>query len=173
MNLTAQQWLFLLAFTVMLIGLVGTLAPVIPGIALIWVTGLVYAIVERFGAFDPISFIVFTLLGALGVSSEFLLTQAGAKVTGASRRAMIGGVVGAGAGFAIGLFVGGIGSVPGALIGALAGVTLIEYQQHRDLKKAGLVAGGWLAGCLASKVVAFLIALSMVAIFVWQAGIRP
>jgi hypothetical protein len=160
------------ALIVMAVGLVGAVAPVIPGIALIWVTGLIYAIAERFATFDPLSFAVFSVLGVLGMISEFLLTQAGAKVGGASRRAMIGGLVGGVIGFIVGFFIGGVGAVPGGLIGALAGVTLTEYMQHRDLKKAGMAAGGWMAGCLASKLVEFLIALSMVAIFVWQAGLR-
>jgi hypothetical protein len=171
--MTPQEELaFAIAMMVMIIGLVGTFLPILPGIALIWITGLAYAIYERFATFDPLSFIVFTMLGALGVVSEFLLTQAGVKVSGASRQAMIAAAVGGAAGFLIGLFVAGIGSLPGSLIGALGGVTLVEYRQHRDLKRAGKAAGGWLAGCLASQAVEFLIALSMVAIFFWQAGLR-
>jgi uncharacterized protein YqgC (DUF456 family) len=168
----AEELAFGIALMVMVIGLVGTFLPILPGIALIWVTGLVYAIHERFATFDPVSFAVFSLLGVLGVISEFLLTQAGVKVSGASRQAMIAAAVGGAAGFVIGFFVGGIGAAPGGLIGALGGVTLVEYRQHRDVKKAGLAAGGWLAGCLASQAVELLIALSMVAIFVWQAGLR-
>jgi hypothetical protein len=168
----AEELAFGVALMVMIIGLVGTFLPILPGIALIWVAGLAYAINERFATFDPVSFVVFSLLGLLGVISEFLLTQAGVKVSGASRQAMVAAAVGGAAGFVVGLFVAGIGSLPGSLIGALGGVTLVEYRQHRDVKKAGLAAGGWLAGCLASQAVEFLIALSMVAIFIWQAGLR-
>ncbi len=166
------EWLFPVALIVMAVGLIGIALPVLPGILLIWIAGLVYAIVERFATFDPLSFGVFTLLGAFGMASEFLLTQAGAKVGGASTRAMIGGAVGGVVGLIVGFFVGGIGAMPGGLIGALVGVTLVEYLQHRNLKQAGKAAGGWMAGCLASKLVEFLIALTMIAIFVWQAGLR-
>jgi hypothetical protein len=164
--------LFFVVVAVMIAGLFGAVIPVIPGIAMIWVAGLVYAIVEKFEAFDPVAFAVFTMLGVLGMVSEFLLTQAGAKAGGASRKAMIGGIIGGAVGFILGFFIGGVGAVPGGLIGALVGVTLTEYVQHRDLKKAGKAAGGWAAGCLASKLVEILIALSMIAIFVWQAGLR-
>lgn len=168
----SSQALFGVTLVVMVVGLVGAVVPALPGIAMIWLAGLVYAIVERFATFDPISFAVFTALGVLGMVSEFLLTQAGARVGGASRKAMIGGIVGGIVGFVLGLFVGGVGAVPGGLIGALVGVTLTEFLQHRNLKRAGLAAGGWMAGCLTSKLVEVLIALCMIAIFVWQAGLR-
>jgi uncharacterized protein YqgC (DUF456 family) len=170
--MAVTEWLFPVTLVVMLIGLIGIALPVLPGILLIWIAGLVYAIVERFATFDPVSFVVFTVLGALGMASELLLTQAGAKVGGASTRAMVGGVIGGVVGLIIGFFVGGIGAVPGGLIGALVGVTVVEYMQHRNLTRAGRAAGGWMAGCLASKLVEVLIALTMIAIFVWQAGLR-
>ena len=170
--IAVTEWLFPVVLVVMVIGLIGIALPIIPGILLIWVAGLVYAIAERFATFDPISFVVFTVLGAFGMASEFLLTQAGAKAGGASTRAMLGGAVGGVVGLIVGFFVGGIGAVPGGLIGALVGVTLVEYLQHRNLAKAGKAAGGWVAGCLASKLVEFLIAFTMIAIFIWQAGLR-
>jgi len=78
----------------------------------------------------------------------------------------VGGIIG----FVLGSFIGGIGAAPGGIIGALGGVVAVEYLNRKNLRDAIRAGGGWLAGCLASRVAQFLIALAMVVIFVWQAG---
>ena len=46
----------------------------------------------------------------------------------------------------------------------------MEYLNRKNLRDAIRAGGGWLAGCLASRLAQFLIALAMVVIFVWQVG---
>ena len=170
-GLGQPNWPFWIALIVMLIGLAGVILPALPGIGLIWTAALVYAIVERFATIDPVTFAVLTLLAAVGIGSEVLLSQAGSRMAGASWQAMAAGLVLGAAAFVLALVFGGIGALPAAIIGALAGVILVEYRRRRDWREALRAGGGWLAGCLASRVVQLIIAVLMIAIFVWQAAL--
>jgi uncharacterized protein len=167
-----SQTLFWLALIAMLLGLAGTVLPALPGIALIWITALIYVIVDRFATLPVPAFVVMTVLAAIGLAADFFLTQAATRVTGASWQATIAGVVGGIAGMVIGFFAAGIGIGVGGIVGALVGVIGVEYLHRKDLKAAMKAGGGWLAGCLASRAMQFLIALLMVVIFLWQAGFR-
>ncbi len=163
---------FWLALIAMLIGLAGTVLPALPGIALIWLAALIYAIATGFAALPPLAFAAITLLAVIGLAADFFLTQAATRFSGASWQATLAGVIGGIVGMVVGFFVGGIGAGPGGIIGALLGVIGVEYLHRKDIRAAVKAGGGWLAGCLASRFMQFLIALVMVAVFVWQAGIR-
>ena len=163
---------FWIALTAMLIGVAGTILPALPGIALIWIAALIYAIAEGFTTLTPLAFAAITLLAVIGLVADFFITNAATKISGASWQATIAGVIGGIIGFAFGLFVGAIGAAPAGIIGALIGVIGVEYLHRRDLKAAARAGGGWLAGCLASRVMQFLIALAMTVIFVVVAGFR-
>ncbi len=165
-----SQLLFWLALIAMLVGLAGTVLPALPGIALIWISALVYGIADRFTTLPVAAFVVITILGAIGLAADFFLTQAATRVSGASWQATFAGVVGGIVGMIVGFFVGGIGIGPGGIIGALVGVVGVEYMHRKDLRAAVKAGGGWLAGCLASRTMQFLIALLMVIIFAWQAS---
>ncbi len=169
MGANAVFWLALIA---MLVGLAGTILPALPGIALIWLAALIYAIATGFATLTPLAFAAITILAIVGLAADFFLTQAATRFSGASWPAMLAGVIGGIAGMVLGFFVGGIGAGPGGIIGALVGVIGVEYLHRKDLRAAVKAGGGWLAGCLASRFMQFLIALAMVAVFVWQAGIR-
>ena len=80
-------------------------------------------------------------------------------------------LIGVGAGL-VGALLGalflGIGAVPGALIGTLAGIFLAEYYRREDWREALRVAGAWLIGCTLSGVVQLFLGIAMMAIFIWQ-----
>lgn len=154
----------------MLIGLAGTVLPALPGLGLIWVAALIYAIADGFTNLTPAGFGALTLLAGLGLGSDLLLSQAGSRAAGASWPALLAGVALGALGFLLGLFVGGIGAVPMGIIGTLLGIFIVEYRQRRNWIGALKAGGGWLAGCVASRGVEFLLALAMIIIFVWQAG---
>jgi uncharacterized protein YqgC (DUF456 family) len=168
--LEQPNWPFWIALIVMLVGLAGTILPAVPGIGLIWITVLVYAIVERFMTIGPVTFAVLTLLAAVGVGADLILSHAGSRLAGASWQAIGVGLALGAAAFVLALIFGGIGTVPAAIIGTLAGITVVEYRRRRDWGEALRASGGWLAGCLASRAVQFILAALMIAIFVWQAA---
>jgi len=162
------MWTFWLALAVMAIGLIGVILPVVPGVGFIWIVVLIYAIAERFATIDPITFTILTILGAIGLTADLWMTQAGAKAGGASPLSLLVGLLLGAIGALVGLVFLGVGAIPGAIVGALAGILIAEYHRHEDWTKALKIGGGWIAGCLLSGGVQFLIAILMILIFVWQ-----
>ena len=169
-GLEQPDWAFWIAVIVMLIGLAGTILPAVPGIGLVWAAALVYAIVERFATIDPLTFAALTLLAVVGIGSDLLLSHAGSKLAGASWQALAAGFALGAVAFVLALIFGGIGALPAAIIGTVTGIVLIEFRRQRSWREALKAGGGWLVGCLASRAVQFVIAVLMIAIFVWQAA---
>lgn len=164
MELFLQSIAFGVAVFFMLLGLLGAIVPLLPGSLLIWLTVLLYAIVERlngYAAIDPLTLVVITLISLVTGLADLWLPVVSSKVSGLSRRALVFGVVGA----IIGTLV-----LPllGSIIGYAAGVLAGEYQKFGDWNKA-LRAG---AGGLASFGVAAALELGggllVLIIFVWQ-----
>lgn len=163
------MWAFWIALAAMIVGLVGVILPVVPGVGFIWLVLLVYAIAERFATIDPITFTFLTLLGAIGFSADLWMSQLGAKAGGASIWSLLAGLLLAAVGAILGLAFLGIGAVPGAIIGAVLGVVLAEWYKRKDWGEALKAGGGWLVGCTLSGGVQFLVAILMIVVFVWQA----
>jgi uncharacterized protein len=163
------MWVFYLSLAAMFVGILGILLPIVPGVGFIWIVMLVYAIAEKFATIDPITFFFLTVLGAIGFTADLWMTQVGAKARGASIWSMLAGLLLGVVGAAIGSLFFGVGIVPGAILGALAGIVLVEFHQHQDWDKAIKAGTGWLIGCLLSEGIQLIIAVLMILIFVWQA----
>lgn len=163
------MWAFWLALAVMIVGLLGIVLPVIPGLLLIWLVALVYAIAEGFATIDPITFVILTILGATGYTAHLWMSPLGAKAGGASFRSVLAGTALGIIGALIGLLGLGIGAVPGGIIGALLGVFLAEWYRRKNWREALKAGGGWLAGCVLSSGLQLVLAALMILIFVWQA----
>lgn len=120
----------ILAGALMLAGLVGIFIPFFPDLILIWGAALGYGLLVGWGEWGPWLFGLITLLGALGILAETYVGGAGARVAGASYKAIAAGLV---LGF-IGLFI-----LPplGMIIGLLLGTFLVEYWRLRDWRQAG------------------------------------
>lgn len=163
------MWAFWVALATMIVGLIGVILPVVPGVGFIWLVVLVYAVAEHFATIDPITFAVLTVLGAIGFTADLWMSQVGAKVGGASVWSLLAGLVLGAIGAIVGLVFLGVGAVPGAIVGAIAGVILAEWYRRKDWREAFKAGGGWLVGCTLSGGVQFLVAILMILIFVWQA----
>jgi hypothetical protein len=163
------MWVFWITLVVMIVGLVGVILPAVPGVELIWIAALIYAIAEGFATIDPFTFILLTIFGLVGFTADIWVSQTGGKLAGASWQALAASLGLGALGFLIGLLFGGVGAVPGGLIGAIGGVILVEYQRHQDWKEAARAGAGWAAGCLVSIGIQFILGVTMVLIFVWQA----
>ncbi len=162
------EWAFWLTLGVMVVGLIGTVIPVLPGVELIWLAALVYAIAERFATIDPLTFAALTALAAIGITANIWASHLGSRLGGASWQALLAGLGLGAVGFILGLLVGGIGAVPGGLIGALAGVLLVEYSRRKDWREAARAGTGWLVGCLLSGFIQMAVGMVMILLFVWQ-----
>jgi uncharacterized protein YqgC (DUF456 family) len=151
------------ALVFMFIGLLGVLLPFVPGVTLIWLTALIYAIAEGFKNVDPVTMVVLSLLALPGITADIWLSNLGAKAGGASLWAILASLLGG----VIGFFVA---SVPGALVGSLVGLIGVELLRAGDWRKALKASGGLIVGWLLSTVLQLLIGGIMIAIFWWQAG---
>jgi uncharacterized protein YqgC (DUF456 family) len=163
------MWAFWVTLGVMFIGVLGVLLPAVPGVGLIWIVTLIYAIAEGFATIDPITFAVLTLMGAAGVTADIWVSQTGGKLGGASWQALLASLGLGLVGFLVGLIFGGVGAVPGGVIGALLGILLVEYHHRQDWREALRAGAGWVAGCVLSGFIQLFISLAMILLFAWQA----
>jgi uncharacterized protein YqgC (DUF456 family) len=161
-------WATGLAIALMVVGLLGVFLPAIPGVAFMWVVVLVYTLAEKFTTIDPLSFAVLTILGVAGATSDFWMSQLGARVSGASLSTTLFSLLGGTVGGLIGFFVGGIGAVPGMLAGSILGSFLNEYRVRKDWKAALKATLGMLVGFTLSTLVKLVLGGAMLGIFIWQ-----
>ena len=150
-----------LTFLIMLVGLIGTVLPIIPGTILIFAGALLYALVDGFQVVGWPTLVVLGILAAVATTADLWASSIGAKIGGASGWSVV-----------IGMLAGLVGFVvlnlPGAIIGAILGVLLTEIVRVGDWKQALKAGSGWVVGWILSTVVQLGIGLIMVAIFVWQ-----
>jgi uncharacterized protein YqgC (DUF456 family) len=154
---TLQTLLYVLAALMMVIGAAGVVLPVLPGLPLAFAGMLLAAWA---GGFEQVGWITLTVLGvltALSVLVDFLATALGAQRVGASRKAVIGSIIGTFAGLLflpIGIFVG---PFAGALIG--------EMLHGRDLGQATKVGMATWLGLVLGMVLKVGLAFTMLALF--------
>ena len=145
----------------LLLGLVGTVIPIIPGVLLMWLTVFIYSLADGFTAVSMPAFLVISVIAVITGTSDLWLTLFGAKKGGASVKSMLIGTAGAIAGSFIFPLVG-------TIVGYIAGLLLGEYWQHGDwelAKKAGL---GGLAGWGVATIIQFIGGIFIFVIFLWQ-----
>lgn len=112
-----------------LIGLIGTIVPILPGPLLIFISVFGYAFLNQWQ--EPQLWITLLLLfmTAITGTSDIWLPYLGAAKSSGSKRASIYGIIGGIAGMFVGF-------VPGSIIGYALGVLLGTYQKHGDWQKA-------------------------------------
>jgi uncharacterized protein YqgC (DUF456 family) len=160
-----SAWLsdLIFAFTlvIMLVGLFGLIVPIFPGIIVIWLAYLGYAVVTGFTTLGWVIFIVLTVLMITGATIDNVMMNAKAHKEGASCLTLM-----------VGMAAGILGTVffpPfGGLIAAPLVVWLIEYLRLRDLNRATASLRGMAIGLGASYVVRFMLGLAMIGLWlVW------
>ncbi len=153
----------------MIAGLVGIIIPILPGILLIWLSVLLYAIREGFQAIDWITFTVITLIALVAGTADLWLPLLGSKRGGASGRAMVLGLVGGIVGFfLLGAIFPIVGSLFGGIVGYAAGVLLGQYHKYRDWNVAIKAGVGGVVGWGVATVVQLVGAGIMILLFLWQ-----
>ncbi len=132
-----ESGLAVIAGILMLIVLILSALPFLPGPLLLWVISIVYGALTQFQHLTVLAAVAITALMLLGTTKDFWMPILGMKTSGASCSSAIGVIVGG----TIGTF-----AIPtpivGTLIGAIAGAVLLELLRLGDLSKA-LQAGGF------------------------------
>ena len=148
---------WLLAAFLILLGVLGSVLPGLPGIPLVF-AGLVAA--AWADDFQRVGWIALTLLGLMTLVSfaiDFLATTLGAKRVGATRLAVAGALVGT----LVGIFLGLPGLILGPFLGAVAG----ELVSHGKLQQAGRAGLATWVGLLFGTLAKIALVFTMLGVF--------
>lgn len=140
------------------LGLAGTVLPVIPGTVLVF-AGLVVA--AWAGDFTRVGWPGLTIIGvlaALAFVADFVASLLGAKRVGASPLALFGAALGGVAG----IFGGLVGMIVGPFLGAFAG----EWMARGRIMQAGKVGLGTWLGLVAAAIAKVVLAFAMIAVWI-------
>ena len=154
--LTALQAVLL---AIMVFGLLSLLVPVLPGLVIIWVPILVYAVLTGFTGPRIVLFVIITALMLFGNVVDNLIMGSRAHQRGASWWSV-----------AVALVAGVAGSMAfppfGGLIAALLALFAVEFFRQRDWRKAFRSTQSMAIGCGWAAFVRFLIGLAMIGLWV-------
>src|ERR687896_757544 len=162
--------LLALTLVLMFVGLLGSVLPGLPGVTLIFLSALVYAIITDFRIVGVAILIVLFIFAAIALVADFVATSYGARRFGASNWGTVGGAIGGIVGALAGALFFGIGALFGLILGTIGGVFVGEYLRRRegrpaeegippeerpgrwDWRRASRAAGGVLIGYMVSVV---------------------
>lgn len=113
-----------------LVGLIGTLLPILPGAPVIWLGMIVYGIIAGFENFGLLFFAAQALLAVGVMAVDYIFTAMGSRYFGGSKAAFWG----AAAGLLIGLFFFPIGLLIGPFLGAVLADLLFRKRTDLALK---------------------------------------
>jgi hypothetical protein len=150
--------LWILAAVLMLVGLAGTVLPLLPGIPLMMFGMLIAAWADGFARIGWGTLALLAVLTALSFVIELAAAALGAKRAGASREAIAGAAVGTLFGMVFGL----AGLLLGPFVGALAGELLARRDADQAVKSG---IGAWL-GFVVGTVAKLAVAFMMLGVFV-------
>ncbi len=152
--------LFIAALLVMGIGLLGVLIPIIPGLPLIWLTVLGYALLTDFHAISREFLLSSAVLVVVITILQHLFSVYGAKRYGASRWGTFGAFVG----MVVGLF---LGSIAGVIIGPLIGAVAFELLAGKSFSGSLQAGFGTFIGFLFGTVMHLIASAVLIGLFVY------
>ncbi len=147
-----------LAVGLILIGLIGTLLPVMPGALLVFLGMVAGAWADDFSRVGWTTLAILAILTILFYVIDFLASAYGARRLGASRWGVIGAILGA----LVGMFMGFVGIVVGPFVGAVAG-ELVARKGLAEASRAG--AGAWI-GLVLSIAARLALVFAMLGVFI-------
>lgn len=149
--------LWMLTVGLIVLGLLGTVLPVLPGTILVLSGVFLGAWIDDFSRVGVTTLVVVTLLGLLAWGLDYVAGLMGAKKAGASKLALLGAATGT----VVGLFMGLVGVLFMPLVGAAVGEYLAQNNHTRAVKVGVATWVGIMVGLIAKVVLAFM----MVGIF--------
>lgn len=146
--------LWVIVVLLMLVGIVGTILPAIPGVTLVFGGVVLAAWIDHLTRIPTWLVVVCGVLTVVTWVIDYTSAASGAKKLGASRLAVIGALVGTFAGIFTGLW--------GLLFMPLAGAAIGEFVARRDLVRAGKVGVATWIGIVVGTAVKLAIAFAMI-----------
>lgn len=153
-----EIFLVILGILLMVLGILGSFLPVIPGPLTSWVGLLALHFTE--GVQLSTTFLVVTLVVAVFIYVlDYIIPAIGTKRFGGSKEGMIGTT--------LGLVVGIITPIPlGIVIGPFVGALIGEMVHRNDINKAIKAAFGSFLGFIASTFLKFIVAIIYLGLFI-------
>jgi uncharacterized protein YqgC (DUF456 family) len=148
---------WVLAMSLIVVGVIGTFVPGIPGPVAVFGGMLLAAWIDDFSRIGWITLVVLGVLTAVAFAVDIFASLIGARRVGASRLALIGAAAGA----VFGLFFGFVGILIAPFIGAVAG----ELLSRRRLASAARVGVGTWIGLALGAVAKAVIVVAMLGAF--------
>lgn len=146
-----------MALVVMLIGLIGSIVPGLPGTPLVLAAAIGHRLYFGAASINNVVLIALVVLTVVSLLFDFLSTALGAKKFGATWRGAVGAVLGG----VIGLFF----SLPGIILGPFLGAMLFEMIGDKEFKAAAKAGTGAVIGLLLGVIGKFSICVIMTALF--------
>jgi uncharacterized protein YqgC (DUF456 family) len=151
-------FLVILATFFMILGIIGSFLPVLPGPLTSWIGLLIFHLADVV----PMNwtFLIITLIIALGIwVLDYIIPAMGTKRFGGTKAGMIG--------TSIGLIVGLIAPIPGGIIiGPFFGALIGELLNKAEFDKAIKAAFGSFLGFIASTFIKFIVAMIFLGFFI-------
>ncbi|MDB4206378.1 DUF456 domain-containing protein [Flavobacteriaceae bacterium] len=151
-------FLICIAAFLMILGIIGSFLPVLPGPLTSWVGLLILYFIPNIGVSQKI--IIITLIFAILIwILDYIIPAIGTKKFGGSKAGMIGTTVG--------LVIGILAPIPGGIIvGPFLGALIGELLNKADSKTAVKAAFGSLLGFLTSAFIKFIVAVIYFGLFI-------
>ena len=109
----------------MVVGLIGTALPLVPGLPIVWLAALVYGLAEGFDTTGTVAFGTISVLAIAGIVGGIVLPHRHVAAKGAARSSVVAGALGA----IVGFFVI---PVVGLIIGGVLAIYAMEYRRTGD-----------------------------------------
>ena len=163
-----MDWQIMVAILLVVVGIAGTVLPMLPGVPLVF-AGLLLA--AWHSGFDQVSILTIVVIGVITAMAwvvDFFASIVTAKKVGASKYALWG----AGIGAVLGIAGGIVGLIVGPAIGAIVGELITHKNTSKEattkettakLTTVGIAAGLGFVLALAIKIVLVLVMLAMFA----------
>ena len=144
--------LWVLCVALIVLGLAGTVLPVLPGTLLVWAGIVLGAWIDDFARVSVTTVVVISVLGVVAWALDYAAGLLGAQKAGASKQALLGAAVGT----VVGLFMGLVGVLFMPLVGAAVGEYVARKDEARAVKVGLATWVGIMLGLLAKVVLAFI-----------------
>jgi len=147
----------LITTLLLVIGLVGTILPAIPGLGLIVVGILFYALATHFASISVTTVVVLCVIAVATFIAGYFTSALGAKMSGGGRYSVIGTFIGA----VVGLTMGPLGMIMGAVGGAFLGA----LYESGSVEASFRITGASLIGLLSGAIVQFVVGAGIIIAF--------
>jgi len=155
-----ETTLIAITLVLMLVLLLVSLIPYVPGPALQWAVGTIFAVLTDFQRVTVAAVVVMSIFMLIGSTNEIWLRYLGMRGRGGSCWGALGSLVG-------GIIGTGVIPIPilGTLIGAIVGALLVEFMRIGEVQHAMQAGRSVLETYILSIIIEFFMSLAILGTF--------